>query len=382
MRAPIPVFLSLLAVLGLVWPACRSAPAPVLPPPGAAPGGRVGAFSADAAWKHLEALAAIGPRASGTEGAAKARAYLREQLTSLGLEVVSRSATVSFDSGDEPDFELVNLEATIPGDSPDLIVLAAPYDSAYQESFEYLGVNDGASGAALLLELARVIASNPLPYTVRFYFLDGEAPLGRGGAEDAESQLLGSMAAAIVLESRQELAATRLLLLLNRVSDADLRIARDRFSHRTYREAIWRAAAELGYVDSFPPAAEFDAPVAGHRSFIDRGMRRTVAIVDPNFGGEEAPDLADHSEEDTLDRSSPRSLEIVGRVTLASLESITARIAKIDRFSESHVVVEPEPRADPEPAPPADEAPPEAESDAAPSGDSAGVERPQEAAAP
>jgi hypothetical protein len=69
-------------------------------------------------------------------------------------------------------------------------------------------------------------------------------------------------------------------------------------------------------------------------------------------------------------------------VTLASLESITARIAKIDRFSESPVVVEPEPRADPEPAPPADEAPPEAESDAAPSGDSAGVERPQETAAP
>jgi len=373
MRAPIPVFLSLLAVLGLVWPACRSAPPAAPLPPRAAVGGPSSAFSADAAWKHLEALAAIGPRASGTEGAAKARAYLREQLTSFGLEVESRSMTLSFDSGDPPDFELVNLEATIPGDSPDLIILAAPYDSAYQESSEYLGVNDGASGAALLLEFARVIAASPLPYTVRLYFFDGEAPLGRGGAEDAESQLLGSMAAASILESRQELAATRLLLLLNRVSDADLRIARDRFSHRTYREAIWRAAAELGYTDVFPPAVEFEAPVAGHRSFIDRGMRRVVVLVDPNFGGEEAPDLADHSEEDTLDRSSPRSLEIVGKVTLASLESITAGLVKIDRFSESPVVVEPAPRADPEPAPPADETPP---------GDSTGVEGPQEAAAP
>jgi len=381
MRAPIPVLLSLLAMLGVVWPACRSAPPPAPLPPGPAVGGRSGAFSADAAWKHLEALAAIGPRASGTEGAAKARAYLREQLTSLGLEVEPQSTTLSFDSGDEPDFELVNLETTIPGDSPDLIILAAPYDSAYQESFEYLGVNDGASGAALLLEFARVLAANPLPYTVRLYFLDGEAPLGRGDGEDAETRLLGSMAAAIVLESSQELAAIRLLLLLNRVSDADLRIARDRFSHRTHREAIWRAAAELGYVDVFPPAAEFEAPVAGHRSFIDRGMRRTVVIVDPNFGGEEAPDLADHSEEDTLDRSSPRSLEIVGKVTLAGLESITAGLVRIDRFSEFPVVVEPEPRADPEPAPPVDEAP-EAESDEAPPGDSAGVERPREAAAP
>jgi hypothetical protein len=362
MRAPIPVFLSLVALLGVVWQGCRSAPGPApLPPPGAVDSGRVGAFSGDAAWKHLEALAAIGPRASGTEGAAKARAYLRGQLTSLGLEVVSRSTTVSFDSGDVPDIELVNLETTIHGDSPDLIVLAAPYDSAYGEGAAHRGVNDGASGAALLLELARVLASNPLPYTVRCYFLDGEAPLGRGSAEEAESQLLGSMAAAAVLESSRELAATRLLLLLNRVSDADLRIARDRFSHRTYREAIWRAAAELGYVDAFSPTAEFGAPVAGHRSFLDRGMRRAVAIVDPHLGAGEAPDLAGDPEADTLDRSSPRSLAIVGRVTLASLESITARLVKIDRFSESPIVVEPEPRADSEPPP--DESPAEAGSD-------------------
>jgi hypothetical protein len=376
MRAPIPAFLVLLALAGL-WPACRSGPAPApLLPSGAVASGRGAAFSAEAAWKHLEALAAIGPRASGTEGAAKARAYIREQLSSLGLDVVSQSTTVSFDSGDVPDFELVNLEAEIPGDSPDLIVLAAPYDSAYRGSYEHVGVNDGASGAAVLLELARVLAANPLPYTVRFYFLDGEAPLGRGSAEEAESRLLGSMAAAAVLESTGELAAIRLLLLLNRVSDADLRIARDRFSHRTYREAIWRVAAELGYVDAFPPTADFASPVAGHRSFIDRGMRRTVAIVDPDFGAAGTP-IGDYSEEDTLDRSSPRSLEIVGRVTLAGLESISARLAKIDRFSESPIVVEPEPRAGPRAAPTA-----ETGSDAAPRAGSSGVEPPQETEAP
>jgi glutaminyl-peptide cyclotransferase len=378
MRRPILVFLSLLAVLGIVCTACRSAPAPA-PPLEAAASWRVNAFSADAAWRNLEALAAIGPRVSGTEGAAKARAYLRKRLTALGLKVESRSATVHFDSGERADFELVNLEATVPGDSPGLIVLAAPYDSAYHDSFEYLGVNDGASGAAVLLELARVIAADPMPYSVRFYFLDGEAPLGRGTAEEADNQLLGSAAAAAVLASNHELASIRLLLLLNRVSDSDLRIARDRFSHRTYREAVWRAAAELGYTDVFPPAAAFEDPVAGHRSFIDRGMRRVVAIVDPHFGAEEASGLADHSEGDTLDRSSPRSLEVVGRVVLASLESISAQLVKIDRFSKSPIAVEPEPRAAPEPA---GAVPPEAESDAAPPGSSPGVERARETAAP
>jgi hypothetical protein len=98
--------------------------------------------------------------------------------------------------------------------------------------------------------------------------------------------------------------------------------------------------------------------------------------VDPHFGAADAPGLADHSEEDTLDRSSPRSLEIVGKVVLASLESITARLVKIDRFSESPVVVEPEP------PPAAESPPPEAQSDAASPGDSVGGGRPQETAAP
>jgi hypothetical protein len=93
-------------------------------------------------------------------------------------------------------------------------------------------------------------------------------------------------------------------------------------------------------------------------------MRRTVAIVDPHFGAEDAPDLADHSEADTLDRSSPRSLAIVGRVMLASLESIAAQLLKIDRFAESPIVPEPEPREDTEPAPPPDEVPEESGSDA------------------
>jgi glutaminyl-peptide cyclotransferase len=405
MRAPIHVLQSGLALAGILWLACGSAPAPP-PLPRAPLEGRVRAFSAERAWKHLEALAAIGPRASGTEGAAKARAYLRDELTSLGFEVASNSSTVSFDSGDQPDIELVNLEVTIPGDSPGLIVLVAPYDSAYHESFEYLGVNDGASGAALLLELARVLHSNPLPYAIRLYFLDGEAPLGRGGPDDKKVRLLGSTLAAATLESRGELAAIRLLIAMNRVSDADLRIARDRFSHRTYRDAIWRAAAELGYVEAFPPGEKFEAPLAGHRPFIDRGMRRAVAIVDPHFGDEEAPDFAEHSEEDTLDRSSPRSLEVVGKVTLAGLESISARLVKIDRFSRAPGVVEPEPRTGVESTPPeeggpAEEgappeegasleeegvpeegAPPEAGSDAEPLPDSQTGEGLQDTAAP
>jgi hypothetical protein len=144
------------------------------------------------------------------------------------------------------------------------------------------------------------------------------------------------------LRANQQLAAIRVLILINRVSDADLRIARDRFSHRIYRDAIWQEAAERGYSDVFPPTAEFEAPVAGHRSFIESDMRRAVAIVDSHFGDGEVSGPADHSEEDTLARSSPKSLAIVGEVMLASLESISTSLAKIDRFTEAPIVATPE----------------------------------------
>ena len=75
--------------------------------------------------------------------------------------------------------------AVMPGESDDLVVLAAPFDSAPFESFTHVGANNGASGAALLLEMARVLSVDPIPYTVWFAFLDGEAARG----EDASARV-------------------------------------------------------------------------------------------------------------------------------------------------------------------------------------------------
>jgi glutaminyl-peptide cyclotransferase len=352
LNATPPLLLAISLLLGAACSPAPSSPMPAVAPPDARLEGRAGAFSPDRAWGHLEALAAIGPRAAGTPGAEKARHYLSEELAKLGLAVGVQASKIAFegDEAGEP-IDLMNLEVTIPGASPDLIVLAAPYDSAYHATYEYRGVNDGASGAALLLEVARVVAADPLPYTVRLVFLDAESPLGRGSPEDAETRHIGSTAAADRMATDGTLAKIRLLLLINRVSDADLRIARDRFSHRTYRDVIWRTAADIGHDDVFAPGSSFDAPLAGHRSFNDRGMRRTVAIVDPHFGAGDLPEAGEHAEDDSLERSSPESLQAVGEVVLASLEVISAWLGKIDRFSEAPVLPEPEPEPEAEAAP-------------------------------
>lgn len=291
-------------------------------------------FSAQNVWNQLQALTEIGPRASGTDGAARARAYIRDQLDAFGLEVEEQPFTVGFDDG-SPALQMENLVATVPGASDDLFVLAAPYDTRYFESFRFVGANAGGSGAALLLELARVIAHYPLPYTTRIAFLDAEAPLGRGDERERQTAWIGSTTLARSWQAAGVTPHIRLLVYVDRVCDADLKLARDLFSHRPYREIFWSSAAQLGYTDAFEPGRPYESPRAGHQAFLDAGVRRVIALVDPSFGGDEPPGLYANSEDDTMERCSPSSFEVVGRVTLASLETIGQRLAKIDRFSDA-----------------------------------------------
>ncbi len=316
-------------------------PTPVLPE----------ALAPGSAWSHLEALAALGPRVSGTEGAAKARAYLARQLTALGLRVEddlpapaaagaateaeaqapAESATDPAASETQPPQgpgpEPRNLLGVLPGASEDLILLVAPYDSAPPQSAGSVGANDGASGAALLLAMARALAEAPLPYTTWFLFLDGEA----AGA-DGSGGLRGSSAAAQRLAAAGLVGRVRLLLALNRVCDPDLRVARDLLSHRPYREEFWRSAEKLGYRELFEQA-RFEQPRGSHWPFQRLGVR-SVALMDTSSGGGDPPaEPPAGTPEDDLAHCSLQSLDSVGSVALDGLESIARRLVKIDRFA-------------------------------------------------
>jgi hypothetical protein len=330
MRARLLAMPVLLA-LGL---ACQSSPPPASRVP-AAPAERAEAFDALRAWEHLGELAKIGPRAMGTEGARAAGDFIRGELANLGLEVVEQEITVLRGEEDEAPIELRNIAAKIPGQSSDIFLLVAPYDTRLYEDFRFLGVNDGGSGAALLLEIARVLAADPLPYTTWFVFLDGEAPLAPSNVPVAAPSHFGSRALARRLSEEQVIAGIRLALVVNRVCDTDLRIARDLRSHRIYREEFWRAAARVGRTDAFPPGASFESPVASHHALTAVGVRRVVALVDTSFGGDEPPGLYAGSEDDNLQHCSADSLDTVGKVTLEALDTISRRLAKIDRFAES-----------------------------------------------
>lgn len=324
----------LLGGLGLVllvgWiGGCESSPAPTpsASAPAAAPEApppSLDRFSAQRAWSDLEALEALGPRWAGSEAADRARTYLSNELGKVGLP--SETIQTPLEAGDAG---LRHLVATLPGASPDLVVLVAPFDSGRYADVSFVGTNDGASGAALLLELGRVLTTRALPYTVRLVFLEGE------GATLDGARYAGSAGYAAHLEAAGELEPVRLLVAFNQVCDADLQIARDLQSHRMHREAFFRAARRLGFAAAFPHDLGFESVESSHSAFAARGMRPVVALVDTRFGGTEVPGFYAGTEDDTKLHCAPESLETVGVVALEGLTTIGRRLAKIDRFTQA-----------------------------------------------
>jgi len=139
-------------------------------------------IAAERLLTHVEVLAhdSLQGRDAGTEGAAMARAYVREQLAGLDLQTfaggLEQRFTFPHRRADE-EREGVNLMAYIEGQVvPDtFIVVTAHYDHlGVQEGDIYNGADDNASGTAALLEAARHFAQHPTDYSLLLLFLDAE----------------------------------------------------------------------------------------------------------------------------------------------------------------------------------------------------------------
>jgi hypothetical protein len=275
-------------------------------------------------------LVAFGPRLPGSQAAAAASDYLRGELTRLGLRVEELGRA----EAEAPARVLLARIAPAPdpaSEDPggDLLVLAARYDSEPVAGHGFLGVNDGASGAALLLELARTLALDPLPYQTWLAFLEGDGH--RGEAEEA--RLVASERLVGFLAERGELDRVRLVVYWEQVADRDLTVSRDLHSEAVSRDTFFGAAARLGLAARFPAEGAFDPIPAGHLAFWNAGVRRAVALADVRFGGDLPPGSLWHSEEDSLAACSAESLDAVLRVSELGLRENAARLRAIDAYT-------------------------------------------------
>jgi glutaminyl-peptide cyclotransferase len=275
-------------------------------------------FDAARAFEHLERLVAIGPRPAGSPGLRQTRAYITRQLGTIGLTVQEQPFTVTTPVG---RVDMVNLIVRLPGDRPDRILVAGHYDTKLMKGATFVGANDGGSSAAFLIELARVLASRPRPFTYELIWLDGEEAMCTGwtdcGTPAAPDNTYGSRHYVASAREAGALPALRALLLVDMIGDRNLEIRRDRYSTPWLVDLVWEAARRWGHAGVFvetETAIEDD-----HLPFLEAGIP-AIDIIDLDYP-------AWHTPADTLDQVSAASLQVVGDVLLDALPSIERSLA-------------------------------------------------------
>lgn len=270
-------------------------PAPVRKP---GPPASLG-FDGGRAYEHLRQIVNMGPRPAGSPAIERTRTYITDQLNALGISVAPQAFDAQTPIG---RIHMVNLIATIPGARKERIALAGHYDTKLFREFRFVGANDGGSSAAMLLEMARVLKARRNAFTVELLFLDGEeATLRDWGGTD---HTYGSQYYVDNAKKTGTLASLRAMVLVDMVGDRDLRIKRETASTKQLTDTIWATAKRLGYGSTF--VDESTRIEDDHIPFLEADVQ-AVDIIDLEY-----PPW--HTAGDTLDQTSARSLEIVGKV--------------------------------------------------------------------
>lgn len=275
----------------------------------------VPSFDGRKAYEYLLAQVNFGPRNPGSMGHAACLRFLQTELTKYADAVNLQSFSARDGRGN--DYRLTNIIASFNLRSTFRILLSAHWDTrpwADQDpnpanhSRPILGANDGASGVAVLLEIARQMKENPPPIGVDIVLFDGE-DLGSSGS--VEHFALGSKYFAA---NRPVDFQPRFGINIDMIGDKQLLIEREINSDRyapDVNDLVFGIAKELGLSQFASRSGEeiYD----DHLPLNDVGIR-TINLIDFNY-----PDHSNrywHTLEDTADKCSAESLEAVGKVLL------------------------------------------------------------------
>ena len=186
------------------------------------------------------------------------------------------------------------------------VVIGAHYDTKDIPGF--VGANDGASGVAVMTQLARSVKPRALRRTVVFVAFDGEeSPRGTPDGQFAQRGLRGSRVAA------PGLRGARAMILLDFVGERGLRLPRERYSNRRLWKGM-RAAARRAGVASVFPGGTGPAVLDDHIPFIREGVP-SVDLIDFDFP-------CFHRRCDDMSGISARSLDAVGETVLELLPTL------------------------------------------------------------
>jgi glutaminyl-peptide cyclotransferase len=276
----------LLGVIAICLAAAGAAPSAPAPRP------TIDRFDANRAYTWVRRQVAFGPRPAGSAASRRLGVQLRAALPRGRFQPVPGG--------------LRNVIGVVPGRQPQrTVVVGAHYDTKDIPGF--VGANDGASGVAVVLELARFVRAHPVRPTIVFALFDGEeSPRGAPDEDFDKFGLRGSKVVAAAFKAEA-------MILLDLVGDKSLRIPRELNSNPQLWARLRAAAFRVGVGSVFPPNT-FPAVSDDHEPFLRKGVP-AIDLIDFDFA-------CWHLRCDNLSAVSARSLDAVGEATLELLRAL------------------------------------------------------------
>lgn len=267
-------------------------------------------FSGESAYKLTAEVVALGPRPPGSAAAGKMHALIVDKLKGWGWQVEEDAFTANTPIGRLP---MKNIIARRPGTQGGRMLVVSGHTDTKKLAINFVGANDAGSSTGFLLELARIFRSARLKHDLVLVFFDGEEAIRDWSATDS---LYGSRRLAARWLKENTLSRIDALINVDMIGDKDLVLLRESYSSEPLQRLIWSIAREFGYGRHFGNtgwAVEDD-----HVPFLKLGVR-AVNLIDFDYGPNNS---WWHTDEDTMDKLSPKSFEIVGKVVVEALKRL------------------------------------------------------------
>jgi Zn-dependent M28 family amino/carboxypeptidase len=273
------------------------------------------------AFQYTREVAAFGERYMGNENHKKLERYIVDHLKGDQIEDDAFTADTV-----EGKFPVRNIIAKFPGTRDGIIVIMGHYDTNYWlRGSGYVGANDGGSSTAILLEFANQLhgagsgggaGKKRDGYSVWLVWTDGEEAVKTWTDTDS---LYGSRHLAEKWEKDGTLKKIKALMVMDMIGDADLNIIRVTNGAPWLLDLIYTAAERGGYQSHF---YALQGPIEDdHVPFVKRGVP-SADVIDLDYGYN---NVFHHTPQDTMDKLSPRSLEIVGDTIMETIHMLDQR---------------------------------------------------------
>jgi len=305
-------------------------------------------FNSTNAYNNIKSQLDFGYRIPGTNESLDCANWINDEMQEYG-----ESALYNYTIDEIP---CNNIITRVNPNKSQIVIFAAHYDSravAERDSNDSLrdlpidGANDGGSGVAVLMEMARVIAASKINWNISFWFVffdaedQGSNNLIYGIPEwnwcEGSEWMMQEMKdqPSIYFREGQSLDSIHSFILFDMVGGDNLKFIHEYHDNDELREAVFEIGNSLEYDSTFPldgVEVEEHRISDDHVPFANEGIPTLDLVI--KFWDLECGWPYHHTTEDNLDNISQESLEITGRTVLQYVyETFNPELGFIEFFS-------------------------------------------------